>query len=307
MHVEYLQYLVEVSNSSSISAAAKKLYLSQTSLSAIIASLEKDLNITFFRRTHKGIVVTPEGKEALEIIREILRKNEELRNLFDSNSKVNSIVSVAAYPSVANTLSVYLARQFAEKRPDVSLQIHELPYNRTFNAINEGLTHIAVAAEDSGLIDIQHEMIKRGLVIEPLYEDCFYLIVSPAFRLADRERIDISEILEVRLAFTHMFPSLTDRTIAPVIRKFKTFTIFNNVEALKRAVAENSAIAFVPGLAMLDDHRLQQGLLKKITITGFSTELTNYLLYEKYSMLSVAERAALEEIKDFYRALPAQG
>ena len=76
MHVEYLQYLIEVSNCRSISAAAKKLFLSQTTLSAIIASLEKDLNITFFNRTHKGITLTQEGKQALEIIQEILAKNE---------------------------------------------------------------------------------------------------------------------------------------------------------------------------------------------------------------------------------------
>lgn len=305
MHVEYLQYLVEVSNCSSISAAAKKLYLSQTSLSAIISSLEKELNITFFRRTHKGIVVTPEGKQALEIIKDILEKNDELRNIFDSSSRINSIVNVAAYPSVATSLSVYLARRFVETNPDVSLQVHELPYSRTFNAISEGLTHIAVAAENSDLIDIHHEMIKRGLVIEPLYEDRFDLIVSSQSRLADRESVDISEILEDRLAFTHVYPSLRDRTIAPIIRKFRTFTIFNNIEALKQAVADNSVIAFVPGLATLGDHRIQQDLIRQIPITGFPTGLTNYLLYEKYSMLSVAERAALSEIKEFYRALSA--
>lgn len=304
MHVEYLQYLVEVSNSSSISAAAKKLYLSQTSLSAIIASLEKDLNIAFFKRTHKGITVTPEGKQALEIIKDILEKNEELHSIFDSNSAINRIVNVVAYPSVANSLSAYLARQFAENHPDISLQIHELPYNRAFEAINEGLSHIAVAAENSDLIDIRHEMVKRGLEIEPLYKDQFYLIVSPDFRLADRESIDISEIINDRLGFTHAFPSFHDRSIAPVIRKFNTFVIFNNVEALKQAVAENSVIAFVPGIAMLGDHRIENGLIRRIPVTGFATELTNYLLYEKNSMLSVTERAVLSEIKAFYRSLP---
>ena len=303
MHVEYLQYLVEVSNSSSISAAAKKLYLSQTSLSAIISSLEKDLNITFFKRTHKGITVTPEGKQALEIIKDILEKNEELHNIFDSNSAINRIVNVAAYPSVSNALSVFLARQFAENHPGVSLQIHELPYNRTFNAISEGLTHIAVAAENSNLINIHHEMVRHGIEIEPLYEDRFYLIVSPSFRLADQSSIDISEVLEERLAFTHVFPSFHDRDIAPVIRKFNTFAIFDNVEAVKQAVAENSAIALVPGIAMLDDYRKKHGMIRQIPVTGFDTELTNYLLYEKYSMLSVTERAVLAEIKEFYRDL----
>lgn len=306
MHVEYLRYLVEVSNSSSISAAAKKLYLSQTSLSAIIASLEKDLNITFFNRTHKGITVTPEGKRALEIIQEILDKNDELRSILDSDSSVKRIVNVAVYPSVANVLSVYLARQFSERYQDLSLQIHELPHSRTFSAIQEGLTHIAVAAENDSLINIPYEMVKQGLVIEPLYDDRFCMIVSPEFRLAGRDSIDISEVLDERLAFTHVFPSFKDRTIAPLIRRFQTFTIFNNIETLKQAVSENCAIAIVPGIAMLGDHRLENGRLRKITVTGFDTSMTNYLLYEKHSMLSVAERAVLNWIKTFYLELPEE-
>lgn len=305
MHVEYLQYLVEVSNSSSISAAAKKLYLSQTSLSAIIASLEKDLNITFFKRTHKGITVTPEGRQALEIIRDILEKNEELHSIFAANSAINRIVNVVTYPSAANSLSAYLARQFADRHPDISLQIHELPYSRAFDAINDGLSRIAVAAENSELINIHHEMVKRGLEIEPVYVDQFYLIVSSESRFAHRESVDISEILDCRLAFTHAFPSFHDRSIAPVIRKFSTFVILNNVEALKQAVAEGSAIAFVPGIAMLGDHRKAAGSIRQIPMTGFATELTNYLLYEKSSMLSVTERAVLSEIRDFYHSLSA--
>ena len=67
MRIEYLEYLLEVARSKSISAAAKRLYLSQTSLSAIVNSLEKELNIKIFQRTHKGIVLTAEGEQALEL------------------------------------------------------------------------------------------------------------------------------------------------------------------------------------------------------------------------------------------------
>lgn len=302
MHIEYLQYLVEVSNTGSISAAAKKLYLSQTSLSAIIASLEKDLNITFFNRTHRGVTVTPEGKQALEIIKDILARNEELHN--SSNTAVNRIVNVASYPSVSDALSVYLARRLAEEHSAISLQIHELPYNRTFSAISEGLTHIAVAAEEVALNEINSEMARHDIEIEPLYEDRFYLITSSAFHLADRESVDISELLDERLAFTQVYPAAHDHDIAPVIRKFNKFVIFNNMSSLKQAVAENSAIAIVPGMALIGDYRKEAGLIRQIPVTGFTTRLTNYLLYEKPSNLSLAERGILDKIKAFYQTLP---
>ena len=303
MHVEYLQYLVEVSNSKSISAAAKKLYLSQTSLSAIIASLENDLNIKFFKRTHRGITVTPEGNQALEIIKEILEKNEELHSLAGASAIQQRFVNVAVYPSMAPALSTYLNQRFAAEHPDISLQILELPYSRTFNAISEGLTHIAVAAENSALIDIHHEMVRHGIDIEPLYEDRFYLIVSERSPYADRESVDIEEITGERLAFTHAFPSYKDRHIAPVIRRFHTFAIFNDISTVKWAVAKNSAIALVPGIALLGDELVASGRIRQIPVTGFETQMTNYLLYERYSILTVTERAALIAIKEFYSSL----
>ena len=56
-------------------------YLSQTSLSAIVNSLEKELNIKIFQRTHCGHRATAEGEQALELAADI-EKNEQLQHLF---------------------------------------------------------------------------------------------------------------------------------------------------------------------------------------------------------------------------------
>lgn len=72
-------------------------------------------------------------------------------------------------------------------------------------------------------------------------------------------------------------------------------------------MADNDVIAIVPGLALLDDHRKDEGLIRQIPVSGFETGLTNYLLCKKPGMLSAAEKAALDYIKDFYRGLPVSG
>ena len=45
MKIEYLSYLREIEACKSISAAAKKLYIGQTTLSAIIKSIEDELGV----------------------------------------------------------------------------------------------------------------------------------------------------------------------------------------------------------------------------------------------------------------------
>ena len=45
--------------------AAKKMFISQPSLSAAVKELEKEIGISIFVRSNRGIVITPEGEEFL--------------------------------------------------------------------------------------------------------------------------------------------------------------------------------------------------------------------------------------------------
>ena len=137
MRIEYLEYLLEVARSKSISAAAKRLYLSQTSLSAIVNSLVKELNIKIFQRTHKGIVLTAEGEQALELAADIVEKNEQLQHLFSTSRTVRRIINLVVYPSVSNCLSVYLTRELGDEYPEIAL--HSLPAVGGMYMVNEAL------------------------------------------------------------------------------------------------------------------------------------------------------------------------
>ena len=92
MRIEHLQFLVEIARCRSISTAAKKLYISQTGLSAIVNSIEAELNIQIFNRTNKGTVLTPEGEDAMKIIEDILQKNDELHFLHSESSQQRRII-----------------------------------------------------------------------------------------------------------------------------------------------------------------------------------------------------------------------
>lgn len=61
MRTEQLKYLLEVTSCGSISAAAKRLYINQTTLSAAIQSIETELGGKLFQRTAKGVVLSAFG------------------------------------------------------------------------------------------------------------------------------------------------------------------------------------------------------------------------------------------------------
>lgn len=303
MRIEHLEYLLEVARCKSISAAAKRLYLSQTSLSGIINALEKELNVKLFQRTHRGVVLSPEGEEVVALARDIVEKSDRMQQIFSASRNMRRIVNLVLYPSVSGCLSVELTRRMSGQCADVALQIHEAPYNRIFSSISEGVAKIAVGAESTNSFDPQYEMHNTGFAIETLYEDAFYALLSAQHPYARRQQVDVSELLGERIAITHCYPSSQDANVGQALRRFPHFSVFSNGETAKRAVAEGAAIAIMPGLALLGDPYEAAGLIRRVPITGFTTGLTNYLLFDKQSGLSAAEHILLEEIRGFYQGL----
>ncbi len=63
MQIQQLRYLLVTAKCTSFRAAAKRLFVSQSALSAAIKDLEKETAATIFKRNSKGIYLTDEGAE----------------------------------------------------------------------------------------------------------------------------------------------------------------------------------------------------------------------------------------------------
>ncbi len=72
MTFQQLNYAVAVAESASMNRAAQVLFVSQSSLSASVQKLENELGLSLFRRTNRGVTVTPEGEEFLAYARQIV-------------------------------------------------------------------------------------------------------------------------------------------------------------------------------------------------------------------------------------------
>ena len=74
MTLTQLRYAITVANSDSMNEAARNLFISQPSLSAAIKELEEEVGIEVFRRTNRGISVTPEGEEFIGYARQVVEQ-----------------------------------------------------------------------------------------------------------------------------------------------------------------------------------------------------------------------------------------
>ena len=95
MTLQQLKYVVTVAEQGSISGAAKELFISQPSLTNAIKELEKEMQITIFHRTNKGIIVSGEGDVFLAYARQVLEQADLLKEKFLNVKKQSPRFSVS--------------------------------------------------------------------------------------------------------------------------------------------------------------------------------------------------------------------
>ena len=74
MTLSQLRYAITIAQAASMSEAARTLFISQPSLSASIRELEDEIGVEVFRRTNRGIFLTPEGEEFIGYARQVVEQ-----------------------------------------------------------------------------------------------------------------------------------------------------------------------------------------------------------------------------------------
>jgi DNA-binding transcriptional LysR family regulator len=121
--LQQLKYVIEVASRGSMNEAAKRLFISQPSLSNAIRELEKELGITIFERTNKGISLSLEGAEFLGYARQVVEQAELLENRYlDAKpSPQHFSVSTQHYAFAVNAF-VNLVREYGHDEYELALR-----------------------------------------------------------------------------------------------------------------------------------------------------------------------------------------
>ncbi|WP_391557099.1 LysR family transcriptional regulator, partial [Robertmurraya sp.] len=95
MKLQQLKYVIEVVACGSINEAARRLYLSQPSLSKAIKELEREIGITIFTRTSTGITLSTDGAEFLGYARQVVEQAELLERRYFNTAPSEQLFSVS--------------------------------------------------------------------------------------------------------------------------------------------------------------------------------------------------------------------
>jgi len=86
MTLQQLKYIITIAETGSITTAAQRLFIAQPSLSKSVAELEKEMGITIFNRSNRGVYLSEDGTKFLSYARQIVEQAELLENEYKSTA-----------------------------------------------------------------------------------------------------------------------------------------------------------------------------------------------------------------------------
>ena len=162
--IRQLLYFTTIAEEGSISAAAKKLHLSQPPLSYQMKLLEEELHLPLIERSARGIALTEAGRVLYKRAQGILELSELTRKeMLAMASGFTGTLHIGTVSSSGASLLGWRIPAFHQKYPQIGFAIHE------------GNTFELMEMLESGLIEL-------AIVRTPFHNDqlnCLYLSPEP--------------------------------------------------------------------------------------------------------------------------------
>lgn len=194
MTLQQLKYIVTVAETGNITEAAKRLFISQPSLSNAIHELEKEMQITIFHRTNKGVSVSGEGDLFLSYARQVLEQTSLLEEKFLNKRERSSRFSVSCqHYSFAVNAFVDVIREFGGNKYDFTLR--ETQTYEIIEDVSRLKSEIGILYTSSKNEEILCKLIQQhGLKREELFVARPHVFISSEHPLAEKERLTLEEL-----------------------------------------------------------------------------------------------------------------
>ena len=196
MTLQQLRYLIAIAEYGSMNAAAYNLYASQSNLSTAIRDLERELGITIFKRSNRGVTLTSEGPELLGYARQVVEQANMLENRYakDSGQRTRLAVSAQHY-----AFSVQAFVNVIEQcdTSDYEFVMRETSTGQIIEDVGSFRSEIGILFIDSfNERVLEKAWTDANLVFHPLFDARIHVFVGAHHPLATREIVRPSELEE---------------------------------------------------------------------------------------------------------------
>ena len=193
MTLQQLHYTITISECGSMNKAAEILYIAQPSLTSSVKELERELGITIFHRSGKGVTLTADGAEFLTYARQVFQQYEVLQERYMSGHFRKKFGVSTQHYSFAVQAFIHMVQEYDTH--DYEFAIRE---TKTANVIED----VSTLRSEIGVLylsDFNRQMIGRllqsqHLTFHKLIECGVYAYLADEHPLAGKESVTTAEL-----------------------------------------------------------------------------------------------------------------
>ena len=246
--LESFSYIIETN---SFSEAAKKLFLTQPTISSHISLLEKELNTQLLIRTTKDVIPTDAGKKLYTYAKQMLQiQNTILEEFHVKSDDEKNVITLGA----SSIPEQYILPEILPKYLKKNKNEFKIGRGDSFEIINQ----VVNKEIEIGLVGTQIET--SNCIFEPFYKDKLVVItpVNQKYLQMKEEGFHIKDLLKEPIIMREE-GSGTRKEIKKFLNHMKIndgslniIATLNSTEAIKRSVANNMGISIISNLAVQD-------------------------------------------------------
>ncbi|HEY4458403.1 MAG TPA: LysR family transcriptional regulator [Pseudonocardiaceae bacterium] len=243
MDTRVLATFVALARTGSFTATAAELHLAQSTVTAHIQTLEKQLRLRLFDRLPGGTILTDAGKGVLDKAEQVLDAETALRAEPAEAGPIEGIVRIGAPESLCGALLPPVVAALRRRHPGIDVTLTPAGTSAAIDALRDGSLSLAVLIEPA--IDAP------DLVVEPLGALELAFVSDRGTEVSATTWAELAHqpwfLLEEGCAYSDQVA----RCLGPTVRA----TRLGSVEATRACVAAGLGLAVLPSFAV-DERRL---------------------------------------------------
>ena len=299
MNLKQLEAFVQVAEGGSFSKAAKKLYLTQPTISAHVAALEKELNVRLFVRNTKEVSLSEDGKDLYKYARQMVDLEKKIDERFGTREEGGKhCITIAVSTIPAQYLLPKVLMRFNEKYPEEQLKIMETDSAKVVTQIVEHMVDVGF----TGTV-----LEKKHCKYMPFYKDELVIITPNTEKyqkLKDHMTDDISWLLEEHVILreegsgTRKEAEKQLKQAGVDLSDLDIIASIENQETIKKSVRQGMGISILSKLATADE--AEAGYVLAFPIPKADKGRDINLVYNKNYQLSRSAERFIKVVKEVY-------
>lgn len=194
MRIQQLEYLEKIVEAGSINEAAKRLFLTQPSLSNAVKELENEMGIQIFQRSSGGISLTAEGREFMTYSKQILDQVNLMNERYKNGQQRKQSFSVSAQ-HYAFVVHAFVELIKSVNASEYQFTLRETETQNIFNDLAQFKSELGILYTNGFNQKIMQRLFKENnLVFTPLFVAKPHIFVSRYNPLTSKSSVNLSDL-----------------------------------------------------------------------------------------------------------------